>query len=89
MIVVRGYGDFPPDSDPEYKHFRHWIEEDHVGGFIVAGRIRHGNVIPAQPFEMAAFINKTQHDSKLPLWWHPILNAAHPCASSVRRHFPT
>lgn len=67
LIVVRGYGDFPADSDPEYKRFRHWIEVDHVGGFIVAGRIRNGNVIPAQPFEMAAFINRTQRESKLPL----------------------
>ena len=67
MIVVRGYGDFPSDSDAEYKRFRHWIEEDHVGGFIVAGRIRNGNVIPAQPFEMAEFINYTQGEAKVPL----------------------
>jgi beta-N-acetylhexosaminidase len=67
LIVVRGYGDFPPDSDAEYKQFRHWIEDDHVGGFIVAGRIRNGSVIPAQPFEMAVFINEMQRKSKLPL----------------------
>ncbi len=67
LIVVRGYGDFPLDSDAEYKNFRHWIEEDHVGGFIIAGRIRNGNVIPAQPFEMAEFINYTQAKSKVPL----------------------
>ena len=67
LIIVRGYGDFPPDSDAEYTRFRHWIEDDHVGGFIVAGRIRHGNVIPAQPFEMAAFINATQSKATLPL----------------------
>lgn len=67
LIVVRGYGDFPTASDPEYQRFRHWIEVDHVGGFIVAGRIRNGNVIPAQPFEMAEFINYTQHQARLPL----------------------
>jgi len=67
LIVVRGYGDFPSNEDGEYKRFRHWIEDDHVGGFIVAGRIRNGNVIPAQPFEMAAFINHTQAEAKVPL----------------------
>lgn len=67
LIVVRGYGDFPPDTDPEYQHFRHWIEVDHVGGFIVAGRIRNGSVIPAQPFEMAEFINHTQGQAQVPL----------------------
>jgi len=67
MIIVRGYGDWPPDSNVEYSRFIRWIREDHVGGFIVAGRIRNGNVIPAQPFEMAAFINHTQRTAKTPL----------------------
>jgi beta-N-acetylhexosaminidase len=67
LIVVRGYGDYPPSSNAEYKRFLRWIREDRVGGFIVAGRIRNGNVIPAQPFEMAAFINHMQHLARTPL----------------------
>ncbi len=67
MIVVRGYGDFPPDTDAEYRRFQRWIKEDHVGGFIVAGRIRNGNVISAQPYEMAAFINHVQREAATPL----------------------
>jgi beta-N-acetylhexosaminidase len=67
LIVVRGYGDYPSPSEPEYIRFQHWIQDDHVGGFIVAGHIRNGNVIPAQPFEMAVFINHTQTQSTLPL----------------------
>ncbi|MDQ2774194.1 MAG: hypothetical protein M3Y57_04585 [Acidobacteriota bacterium] len=67
LIVVRGYGDYPPSSNAEYKRFLRWIREDRVGGFIVAGHIRNGNVIPAQPFEMAAFINHMQHLARTPL----------------------
>ena len=67
MIVVRGYGDWPIESNAEYRRFTHWIREDHVGGFIIAGRIRNGNVIPAQPFEMTAFINHQQRQAKTPL----------------------
>jgi beta-N-acetylhexosaminidase len=67
LIVVRGYGDYPPADDAEYRRFSRWIREDHVGGFIVAGRIRNGNVISAQPFEMAAFINHMQRLAKTPL----------------------
>lgn len=67
LIVVRGYGDYPPSDNAEYRRFIHWIQEDHVGGFIVAGRIRGGNVISAQPFEMAAFINHVQRLAKTPL----------------------
>jgi beta-N-acetylhexosaminidase len=64
---VRGYGDYPPSSDAEYRRFTRWITQDHVGGFIVAGRIRNGSVIAAQPFEMAAFINHMQRLAKTPL----------------------
>jgi beta-N-acetylhexosaminidase len=67
MIVVRGYGDYPPSTNAEYERFVHWIRDLHVGGFIVAGRIRDGNVIPAQPFEMAVFINHIQRLAKTPL----------------------
>jgi len=68
LIVVRGYGDYPPSSNAEYEKFTHWIRDVHVGGFIVAGRIRNGNVIAAQPFEMAAFINHMQRQAKTPLF---------------------
>lgn len=68
LIVVRGYGDYPPSDDAEYQRFEHWILDTHVGGFIVAGHIRHGDVILAQPFEMAAFINHMQRMAKVPLF---------------------
>ncbi len=67
LIVVRGYGDYPPSDQPEYKRFLRWIRDDHVGGFIVAGRIKDGNIIPAQPFEMAVFINHMQQLARTPL----------------------
>ena len=67
LIIVRGYGDYPAGDNREYQRFLHWIRDTHVGGFIVAGRIHDGDVIPAQPFEMAAFINHVQRLSKIPL----------------------
>jgi len=67
LIVVRGYGDYPPSDNAGYKRFTHWIKDTHVGGFIVAGHIQNGDVILAQPFEMAAFINHMQRIAKLPL----------------------
>ena len=67
LIVVRGYGDYPPSTNAEYKNFTHWIHDLHVGGFIVAGRIRNGDVIGAQPFEMVAFINHVQRLARTPL----------------------
>src|SRR6478672_1068692 len=40
LLMVRGYGDYPSSTDPEYQRFLNWIRDDRVGGFIVAGRIR-------------------------------------------------
>ena len=68
LIVVRGYGDYPPPDNAEYRRFLRWIRDDHVGGFIVAGRIGDGSVIPAQPFELAAFVNHMQRQAKVPLF---------------------
>ena len=67
LIIVRGYGDYPPSENEEYRRFVRWIREDRVGGFIVAGHIRDGNVIPAEPFELAAFVNHMQRLSKVSL----------------------
>lgn len=67
LIVVRGYGDYPPSDNAEYRTFMRWIHVDHVGGFIVANRIHNGSVVNAQPFEMAAFINHVQRLAKTPL----------------------
>jgi len=67
LIIVRGYGDYPPSDDAEYQRFLGWITKTRVGGFIVAGRIRNGEVIPAQPFEMAAFVNHMQRLARTPL----------------------
>lgn len=67
LIIVRGYGDYPSSNNPEFKKFLRWIREDHVGGFIVAGRIRNGNVIPAQPYEMTTFVNEMQRLAATPL----------------------
>jgi beta-N-acetylhexosaminidase len=67
LIVVRAYGDYPRTEDPEYKTLTRWIRDDHVGGFIVANRVRNGTVINAQPFEMVSFINHMQRVAKTPL----------------------
>lgn len=67
LIVVRSYGDYLSSRSAEYRLMTHWIRDLHVGGFIVANRIKNGNVINAQPYEMASFINRMQKMAKTPL----------------------
>jgi beta-N-acetylhexosaminidase len=67
LIVVRGYGDYLPSDNAEYKRLTHYIRDLHIGGMIVANRIRNGEVINARPYEMAAFLNHLQKMSRTPL----------------------
>lgn len=69
MIIVRGYGDYLPPDNREYKALVHDISDLHVGGMIVANRIQGGQVIHAQPYEMVAFLNHLQRMSRTPLFF--------------------
>jgi beta-N-acetylhexosaminidase len=68
MIIVRGYGDYPPTDNSAYKSLAHAIRDLHIGGMIVANRVQNGQVISAQPYEMAAFLNHLQKLSRTPLF---------------------
>jgi len=67
LVVVRTYGDYLSSRSAEYHSVAHWIRDLHVGGFIVANRVKHGSVINAQPFEMASFTNRMQSMARTPL----------------------
>ena len=67
LIIVRSYGDYLSSRSAEYRALVHWIKDLHVGGFIVANRVKRGVVINAQPFEMASFTNRMQGLAKTPL----------------------
>src|SRR5580658_7114627 len=67
LIIVRSYGDYLSSRSTEYRTLVHWIRDLHVGGFIVANRVKRGVVINAQPFEMASFTNRMQGLAKTPL----------------------
>src|SRR5208283_1166128 len=68
LIVVRAYGDYLGSRSAEYRALVHWVRDLHVGGFIVANRVRNGSVINAQPYEMASFINHMQKLARTPLF---------------------
>jgi beta-N-acetylhexosaminidase len=68
LIVVRAYGDYLSSRSAEYRSLVHCVRDLHVGGFIVANRVKNGVVINAQPYEMASFINHMQKLAKTPLF---------------------
>jgi beta-N-acetylhexosaminidase len=67
LISMACYGEAPSRQSDDYKKFRHWIRDLHIGGLIVNNRVTGGQVRNAQPHAMALFLNQMQRMSRLPL----------------------
>ncbi len=67
LISMTCYGEAPSRKSDDYKRFRHWIRDLHIGGLIVNNRVVGGQVRNAQPHAMALFLNQMQRMSRLPL----------------------
>lgn len=67
LISMPCYGENPNTRSQDYKRFRHWVRDLHIGGLIVVNRIVNGSVRNADPYAMAVFLNKMQRLSRLPL----------------------
>jgi beta-N-acetylhexosaminidase len=67
LISMPCYGENPSTRSQDYKKFRHWVRDLHVGGLIVVNRVVNGSVRNADPYAMAVFLNKMQKMSATPL----------------------
>src|SRR5947209_5887125 len=67
LILMPSFGEAPSRSSNDYKKFRHWIRDLHIGGIIVNNRVVSGQVRNAEPHTMALFLNQMQRMSRLPL----------------------
>ena len=67
LIMVQFYGDFPNVRSRSYREYVREIAELKVGGLIILNRVRAGVVQRAEPFTMAAFINRMQRLARVPL----------------------
>jgi beta-N-acetylhexosaminidase len=67
LISMPCYGENPNTRSQDYKKFRHWVRDLHIGGLIVVNRVVNGNVRNADPYAMAIFLNKMQRLARVPL----------------------
>lgn len=67
LVSMPCYGENPSTRSQDYKKFRHWVRDLHIGGFIVVNRVVNGSVRNADPYAMAVFLNKMQKMSATPL----------------------
>jgi beta-N-acetylhexosaminidase len=67
LIIITSYGEAPSAKSQAFKDFVHQVRDLKVGGLIVVNRVVHGSVRNAEPFAMAAFLNRMQRVAKVPL----------------------
>jgi beta-N-acetylhexosaminidase len=67
LISMPCYGENPSTRSEDYRKFRHWVRDLHIGGLIVANRVTNGTVRNAEPYAMAVFLNRMQRMARVPL----------------------
>src|SRR5580658_8435118 len=68
LIIMPIYGEPANTRSAEFRKYQHLIRDLHVGGVIVTGHSLNGGVRNAEPYAMAALINRLQKMAKTPLF---------------------
>ena len=67
MIVITSYGEALSARSAQFREYRSLVRDLKVGGIIVINRVINGSVRNAEPYAMAAFLNRMQKFAKVPL----------------------
>ena len=67
LIVMPVYGESTNVRSANFRKYQHYVRDLHVGGIIVTGHTVYGSVRNAEPYAMAALINRMQRIAKVPL----------------------
>jgi len=67
LVVMPVLGEPANVRSAAFRRYLHYIRDLHVGGLIVTGNAQNGSVRNAEPYAMAALLNRLQKMSKLPL----------------------
>jgi beta-N-acetylhexosaminidase len=67
LVMVPFYGDAPNPRSEDHQNYLRWVRSLHVGGLVLINRVQDGRARAAEPYAMAAFLNRMQRASKIPL----------------------
>ena len=67
LVMVKFFGEPMHPRSKEFRDYLTEVRDLHVGGFIILNRVVNGTVRRAEPLTMAAFLNRMQKLSKVPL----------------------
>ncbi len=68
LIIMPIYGEPANTRSAEFRKYQHFIRDLRVGGVIVTGHSLNGGVRNAEPYAMAALLNRLQKMAKTPLF---------------------
>lgn len=67
LVIVPIYGENPARGRREFQEYTRLVKQSGVGGLILLNRVIAGQVRKAEPFALAAFLNRMQKEAKYPL----------------------
>lgn len=67
LVIVPIYGEPTNTRSSEFRKYQHLIRDVHVGGVIVMGHSVNGGIRNAEPYAMAALLNRLQKMARTPL----------------------
>jgi beta-N-acetylhexosaminidase len=67
LIIMPCYGEAINTRSRVFRQYHHLVRDVHVGGLIVLGHSLHGSIHNAEPYAMAALLNRMQQLAPVPL----------------------
>jgi beta-N-acetylhexosaminidase len=67
LVMIPFYGEAPNTNSKKYRQFLRLVREERVGGLILVNRTDGHGIQRAEPYALAAFVNRMQRMAKIPL----------------------
>jgi beta-N-acetylhexosaminidase len=67
LVVIPFYGEAPNTRSRQYQRFLRLVREQRVGGLVLINRSRGRGIQKAEPYAVAAFLNRMQRIATIPL----------------------
>jgi beta-N-acetylhexosaminidase len=67
LVMMPCYGEAVNTRAKTFRQYQKLVRDVHIGGLIVLGHVQNGTVRNAEPYAMAAFLNRMQKMARVPL----------------------
>jgi beta-N-acetylhexosaminidase len=68
LVIMPVYGEATNVRSKQFRKYEHYVRDLHVGGLIITGHVQYGRILSAEPYAVAALMNRMQKMSKIPLF---------------------